>query len=549
MLLFSLGLRTARLPGICRRPGFKSDFRIFSKQFSNPASRISRPFSILPITNSSHPRSLITSASPQNDVTNRVYSHPPVKLDSSSESKLSDIKRRPVCLSSHCFSSLFPNIAAFVQDGFYSFSSDRDPSLFGVLLVDRSMREKFHIVSYEIKQLDDEYLRKSVRSATQKRRKLEEKGWFKMKSDSAFRLVNGAEDGLPYLTIDIYAGHAFVVVYSAHWLPTLSTVASACLANIDFVKNVHVQTRIRGGLAQQIPSVAGGKECNSAANALVFKAERDASDELSQKVANNLQQQERIYNHLIGDQNPDNLIVTESDVQFNVRLKENPLTTGLYLDQCDNRKKLTQQVIELVRDHDCDSVTILSTFAHTCAFSLAISAMIRKLGYRVQSVNIDTSIDVLEWGKRNFTLNQFSVDGQQDHQLVKEDVFSVLPKYLDNNQKFDIVILDPPPVSFHTRVGIFNTSKHYEKLVSMAAPLVKKPGLLACFSTVQNQKRRAWIKKVFEGISHPQNGKKERHSEWRVLEYLEEARHFHPNEKKTRVRSRFKGVVLKHFAS
>jgi 23S rRNA (cytosine1962-C5)-methyltransferase len=156
--------------------------------------------------------------------------------------------------------------------------------------------------------------------------------------------------------------------------------------------------------------------------------------------------------------------VRENGVPLEVRLGDG-LSTGLFLDQRDNRARLMQ----LARDK-----SVLNLFAYTCAFG----AVAAHAGAR-RTVNIDVSKPVLERGRRNYALSEITAG---EHLFLARDVLETLPKLDKREERFDIVVLDPPSYA-STRRGRFSVERDYAELAAIAMRLVAEGGtLLACLN-------------------------------------------------------------------
>src|SRR6185369_16519313 len=102
---------------------------------------------------------------------------------------------------------------------------------------------------------------------------------------------------------------------------------------------------------------------------------------------------------------------------------------------------------------------VLNTFAYTCGFSLAAA----KAGAR--TTNLDLSKKYLEWGKRNFALNDLDA---ARHGFIYGDAFDWLRRLQKGGRVFDCVILDPPTFSRSKDSGTWQAEKNYGKLVEAA---------------------------------------------------------------------------------
>ena len=121
------------------------------------------------------------------------------------------------------------------------------------------------------------------------------------------------------------------------------------------------------------------------------------------------------------------------------------------------------------RPEGAPGAEVLNTFAYTCGFSVCAA----KAGARTTS--LDLSKKYLEWGKRNFRLNQLDPGG---HDFIYGDAFDWLRRLTKKGRIFDVVVLDPPTFSQSKEQGAFQAEKDYGRLVKAALPLLKPNGVL-----------------------------------------------------------------------
>lgn len=117
--------------------------------------------------------------------------------------------------------------------------------------------------------------------------------------------------------------------------------------------------------------------------------------------------------------------VNEGALQFEVNLSDY-IDTGLFLDHRPLRKLLGKTK---------EPVNVLNLFSYTC--SLGAAAAIT--GCR--TTNIDLSAKYLNWGEKNYQLNNLSL---QEHRFIAADILQWLQT---NREKFDLIIFDPPSFS------------------------------------------------------------------------------------------------------
>jgi len=153
--------------------------------------------------------------------------------------------------------------------------------------------------------------------------------------------------------------------------------------------------------------------------------------------------------------------IQENEVKMWVDI-ENGQKTGYFLDQRENRAALKP----LVKD-----ARVLDTFTHTGGFALHAAY------YGAKEVTaVDISEHAVEYVKRNAELNglQHKIKG------VVGNVFDVLKDYQVNNEKFDVVILDPP--AFCKNKSALEGAYRGYKEINLRAMKILNPGgfLVTC---------------------------------------------------------------------
>ncbi|MEO3690005.1 class I SAM-dependent rRNA methyltransferase [Roseateles paludis] len=141
--------------------------------------------------------------------------------------------------------------------------------------------------------------------------------------------------------------------------------------------------------------------------------------------------------------------------------------TGYYLDQRDSRQRFG----EAVRQFGCQRV--LNCFSYTGGFSVAALA-----GGAQQVISVDSSGPALERARAHIELNGFD---PARHQAWDADVNATLRRCLQEGQRFDAIVLDPPkfaPTAAHAE----RAARAYKDINRLAFMLLKDGGLLYTFS-------------------------------------------------------------------
>ena len=138
--------------------------------------------------------------------------------------------------------------------------------------------------------------------------------------------------------------------------------------------------------------------------------------------------------------------------------------TGFYLDQRDSRAAAGRYA---------KGKTVLNCFSYTGTFALAALT-----GGATHVTNADLSDLALETARRNMELNQLDLSKVT---MTKADVFKLLRQYKDEGKQFDMVILDPPKFA-ENKSQLVGACRGYKDINRVAMQIVKPGGLLLTFS-------------------------------------------------------------------
>jgi 23S rRNA (cytosine1962-C5)-methyltransferase len=152
---------------------------------------------------------------------------------------------------------------------------------------------------------------------------------------------------------------------------------------------------------------------------------------------------------ILGDSNMSSRsVVMERGLRFEIDFSGG-YSVGLFIDQRENRSFVRQSAPK----------RMLNCFAYTCSFSAAAAIA------GANTVNVDLSQRSLERGRANFVLNNLSATG---HHFIADDVFEVLPRLSRKDEKFDLIVLDPPTFSRSHRGKPFQVESDFEGLLMTA---------------------------------------------------------------------------------
>ena len=239
---------------------------------------------------------------------------------------------------------------------------------------------------------------------------------------TAYRLVNGENDDLPGVRVDVWGAHHVVSLDS----PSLLGLLDPLLEALDPLapESVHLAFRPDPRDRDRTWPRSPGRLCGA---------------------------------------DPGDVVVTERGVRFLVTPGAGSKDVGLFPDMRDNRAWL---------DPHWGDRTLLNLFAHTCAFSVFAA----RAG--ATTVSVDLSPHYLERGAENFRLN-----GLEPQELLAEDAFKVLDRFRRTGRSFDVVILDPPGHS-HSKDGGWSGEQDYARLVAAALRVLVPGGWLVAASNL-----------------------------------------------------------------
>jgi 23S rRNA (cytosine1962-C5)-methyltransferase len=250
----------------------------------------------------------------------------------------------------------------------------------------------------------------------------------------AFRLLFGEGDGLPGIVVDIYAGFAVIVSYSAALKQVVSWVVEALAGRPELCGVCERTTR-----------------------------RKDRSSELK---------------HLHGEPPPPLVMVEEHGLRYEVDLEAGQ-KTGLFLDHRDNRRYLRELAA---------GASVLNLFSYTGAFSVSCAA-----GGAAQVTSVDIAGPAIAAAERNFRHNELSTP----HEGVARDVFEFLEGAKRAGQRWDIVIADPPSFA-SSRSELFGALRAYKKLHAAALSVLTPGGLYAAASCTSQVSPEAFRQTIAE---------------------------------------------------
>jgi len=258
-------------------------------------------------------------------------------------------------------------------------------------------------------------------------------------STNVYRLVHAEGDNLPGLIIDFYNGVAVMQMHSVGMY------------------------RLRNEFAQILKELLGER----------ITAIYDKSETTIPHMSGVAGVNEFLY----GSSGP--VIVSENGFKFRIDFTAGQ-KTGFFIDQRDNRRLLGEFTA---------GRNVLNMFGYTGGFS--VYAM--KNASLVDTV--DSSAYATDLAAENIRLN-FGDDGR--HRSIQADAFDFLN---DINDKYDLIILDPPAFAKHNNV-LANALQGYKRLNIKAIEQIKPGGIIFTFSCSQVVTRENFRKSVFAAAAN-----------------------------------------------
>lgn len=245
-------------------------------------------------------------------------------------------------------------------------------------------------------------------------------------TNNSYRLIHGEGDSLPGLIVDVYHHTAVMQAHSIGMHENRVQIAKAIVDSIAEIENVYYKSE----------------------TTLPFKADIEPLD-----------------GYLIGEEKSDFKAI-ENGLEFKVDWLRGQ-KTGFFIDQRDNRSLL---------EHYSKNKSVLNMFCYTGGFSVFA---LRGGATKVHSV--DSSAKAIELTNNNVMAN-FGNDPR--HEAFAEDAFKFINNLAVSEEKYDIIILDPPAFAKH-RDAIRNALKGYKRLNARAFEQTKPGGIVFTFSCSQ----------------------------------------------------------------
>jgi 23S rRNA (cytosine1962-C5)-methyltransferase len=295
------------------------------------------------------------------------------------------------------------------------------------------------VISFEKTDVNEAFWNRKIELAYNMRKSL---GLVDSKKNNTYRLVHGEGDSLPGLIVDVYAETAVMQAHSVGMHEIREALAKAIVKNVPDVKNVYYKSE----------------------TTLPFNAPITPED-----------------GYLIGKETT-TLSAIENELIFHVDWLRGQ-KTGFFVDQRENRSLLERYSA---------GKSVLNMFCYTGGFSVYA---LRGGAEIVHSV--DSSSKAILLTDKNVEIN-FPNDSR--HKSYDEDAFKYLNNLHNIEQKYDVIILDPPAFAKH-REALRNALKGYKRLNAKAFEQIKPGGIVFTFSCSQVVSKEQFRLAVFSAAA------------------------------------------------
>ncbi len=159
---------------------------------------------------------------------------------------------------------------------------------------------------------------------------------------------------------------------------------------------------------------------------------------------------------------PEQITIREFDTQYLIKLNQGH-DLGIYPDMASIRKRFS---------HQLEGKKVLNLYSYTGAWSLF------PYSRGASSVtSVDLSAKYMDWLKENIEINDYNMS---DFDFKVGDVFQSLNQLVEDGERFDFIVCDPP--SFSSDGKKTTTSlKNYERLFPLFSQLLNEEGQALLF--------------------------------------------------------------------
>jgi 23S rRNA G2069 N7-methylase RlmK/C1962 C5-methylase RlmI len=183
------------------------------------------------------------------------------------------------------------------------------------------------------------------------------------------------------------------------------------------------------------------------------------------------------------------------------------LDSGLFLDHRETRAMVAQE---------SPGKRVLNLFGYTGSFGVYAAG-----AGAARVVQVDLSNTYLAWARDNLALNDLV---RSEDELVRADTFSYLDGVAGTNERFDLVVVDPPTFSNSKRMAnTFDVRRDHPELLRAVLRVLAPRGVIVFstnargFSLEVSSLGRVTVEDVTEQTRSPDFEGRHSHRAWRLL--------------------------------
>lgn len=303
----------------------------------------------------------------------------------------------------------------------------------------------------------------------------------------AYRIVNGAADGFPGLTLDRFGDRFQVQFFGPEMLPRRNELVEAVVETFN-PACVVVKERLS----------RSGKSLENAPMEVAFGTRESAVGTVREGNA-------RFHVDLLDTVNPGlflDMRHVRLEVEDRFRAMTGAVSAGVQSNTSNKPAAQSNADDKPASDANINGPRFLNLFSYTCSFSVHA-----RLGGAAVATNADISGKILDKGRENYALNGLDL---RPGEFFRGNALEYVRWAIKKGLKFDGIVLDPP--SFARFKGMnFNVREHLMPLVAECAQILNPRGffmvssnysefaldsfardVLAAVRSVHKEARTAW---------------------------------------------------------
>ena len=158
--------------------------------------------------------------------------------------------------------------------------------------------------------------------------------------------------------------------------------------------------------------------------------------------------------------------------------------TGLFPEQAYNWDYLINKIKNAKRE-----IKVLNLFAYTGGATLACASV------NASVVHVDSSRGMVDWAKENMKSSHLE---DKNIRFIVDDVKKFVKREIRRNNKYDVIIMDPPTFGRGSKNEIWNIEKDLYSLVEDCTNLLSDNPLLFLINSYSNNVDKTMIENILK---------------------------------------------------